>query len=49
MGRERPELGPGLRLWPTATPDLIFYCPEEAGITVIRVLHHSRDVTSLFP
>lgn len=49
MGRERPELGQGLRFWPTGTPYLIFYCPEAAGITVIRVLHHSRDVASLLP
>lgn len=49
MGRERPELGPGLRFWPTVTPYLIFYCPEATGITVLRVLHHSRDVASFFP
>lgn len=48
LGCERPELGTGLRYWPTGTPYLIFYCPEASGITVIRVLHHSRDIAALF-
>ncbi|MFZ5562087.1 MAG: type II toxin-antitoxin system RelE/ParE family toxin [Pseudomonadota bacterium] len=49
IGRARAELGEGLRSWPTGTPYLIFYYPEESGITVIRVLHHARDVGALLP
>lgn len=49
IGRERPELASGIRSWPTATPWLIFYVAEPVGITVIRVLHHARDIPSLFP
>lgn len=48
LGRDRAELGADLRYWPTETPYLIFYCPEESGITIIRVLHHSRDIAALF-
>jgi len=44
MGRERPELAKGLRSWPSATPYGVFYLPETYGITVIRVLHHARDI-----
>lgn len=49
LGRERPELATGLRSWATTTSWLIFYVPEATGITVIRVLHHARDVASLLP
>ena len=44
MGRSRPELATGLRSWPTSTPYILFYLVEEADITVVRVLHHARDV-----
>lgn len=44
MGRERPELAKGLRSWPSAAPYGVFYLPETDGITVIRVLHHARDI-----
>lgn len=44
MGRERPELFAGLRSWPTSTPYIIFYTPQDHGLTVIRVLHHARDI-----
>jgi plasmid stabilization system protein ParE len=44
MGRARPELGGGVRSWPTATPYVVFYVPEGEDITVLRVLHHARDV-----
>lgn len=46
QGRARPELQAGLRSWVTQTPYLIFYMPQPHGITVIRFLHHSRDVPS---
>ena len=45
MGRARPELGKRVRSWPTSTPYILFYLPWEAeGITVLRVLHHARDI-----
>lgn len=44
MGRERPELADGLRSWPTATPYVLFYFVDAAGIDIARVLHHARDV-----
>lgn len=47
MGRGRPELGTGVRSWPTSTPYVLFYLPEDDGITVLRVLHHARDVQQI--
>lgn len=47
MGRERPELSPGIRSWPTSTPYILFYFPHEAGIVVARVLHHARDIPAI--
>ena len=44
MGRVRPELSSGLRSFPTRTPYIIFYLPEEDGLLVVRVLHHARDI-----
>lgn len=44
MGRVRPELSNGLRSFPTRTPYIIFYLPEDDGLLVVRVLHHARDV-----
>ena len=44
MGRARPELGRQVRSWPTSTPYILYYISEKAGITVLRVLHHARDV-----
>ena len=46
MGRERPELSAGIRCWPTSTSYNLYYLPAEGGITVIRVLHHVRDIQS---
>ena len=40
MGRARPELSTDVRSWPTSTP----YVVGEESITVLRVLHHARDV-----
>lgn len=48
MGRQRPELGPRVRCWPTGTPYLLFYVETDAGITVLRVLHHARDLELAF-
>jgi len=44
MGRARPELADGLRSFPTRTPYIIFYLPNEDGLLVVRVLHHARDI-----
>jgi plasmid stabilization system protein ParE len=44
MGRARPELSDGLRSFPTRTPYIIFYLPNEDGLLVVRVLHHARDI-----
>lgn len=49
MGRARPDLAEDIRSWPTSTSYILFYVAESDGITVIRVLHHARDVQrSLF-
>jgi toxin ParE1/3/4 len=44
-----PELQ-GVRTWPVRgfKKYTIFYRPVEGGIEVLRVLHGSRDITSLF-
>lgn len=47
MGRERPELGPGLRSFPSGRY-VIFYVPEEDAMQVVRVLHGARDVEDLW-
>ncbi|KXB29895.1 plasmid stabilization system [Dechloromonas denitrificans] len=47
MGRERNELSPGIRSWPTSTPYILFYFPNEQGVVVARVLHHARDIPSI--
>lgn len=47
MGRARPELAKGVRSWPTSTPYILFYLVDEVGITVMRVLHHARDVQQI--
>ena len=44
MGRARPELDAGVRSWPTSTPYILYYLVTADGITVLRVLHHARDV-----
>jgi plasmid stabilization system protein ParE len=44
MGRARPELGEGVRSWPTATPYILFYTSEGEDLIVLRVLHHAREV-----
>ena len=44
MGRARPELGSAVRSWPTSTPYVLFYEADGTGLTVLRVLHHARDI-----
>ena len=46
MGRARPELGSQVRSWPSSTPYLFFYEVDGAELTVLRVLHHARDIRS---
>ncbi len=47
LGRVRRELAPKLRSFPHRQY-VIFYRPIERGIEVVRVLHGSRDILSLF-
>jgi addiction module RelE/StbE family toxin len=44
MGRTRPELGKDVRSWPTSTPYVLFYQVSQSNLTVLRVLHHARDI-----
>jgi addiction module RelE/StbE family toxin len=44
MGRARSELGSTVRSWPSATPYVVFYEVDDSELTVLRVLHHARDV-----
>lgn len=46
-GRERPELGAGIRSWPSSTPYILFYITRADRLIVIRVLHHARDITDI--
>ena len=49
MGRLRPELPGSPRSFPVGRY-IIFYCPINDGIEVVRVLHGSRDLGSMkFP
>ena len=48
MGRERPELAANLRSHPHGRY-FIFCRIVDAGIEIVRVLHGSRDLPSLFP
>ena len=43
MGRRRPELGAGIRSYPVGSYVLL-YRPIEDGISVVRILHTSRDL-----
>ena len=50
IGRPRPELRSGLRSF-QEKPYLIFYTIENEAtdlITIRRIIHHSRDLTTLF-
>ncbi|MFA6203154.1 MAG: type II toxin-antitoxin system RelE/ParE family toxin [Gallionella sp.] len=44
MGRARPEWADGLYSFPTRTPYIIFYMPNDEQISVVRVLLHARDI-----
>ena len=47
VGRARPELYKGLRSFPSGRY-LIFYLPLPRGVEVVRVLHASRDIETIF-
>jgi len=47
MGRARDELARGVRSFPFGRY-VIFYAPIDNGIDVIRVLHGSRDIDTVF-
>jgi toxin ParE1/3/4 len=47
MGRERSELAPFLRSFPVKNY-LIFYRPIDEGIEIVRILHGSQDIETIF-
>ena len=47
MGRVRPELGAEVRSWPLGNY-LIFYRISDVGVEILRVLHGTRDISTLF-
>lgn len=46
MGRARPDLHKDVRCWPTSAAYNLYYVASGSAITIIRVLHHARDVNS---
>ncbi|MDZ8236333.1 MAG: type II toxin-antitoxin system RelE/ParE family toxin [Nostoc sp. ChiQUE01a] len=47
MGKQRPELGAFLRSFPVKNY-FIFYRPIDEGIEIVRILHGSQDVETIF-
>ncbi|MBX9903506.1 MAG: type II toxin-antitoxin system RelE/ParE family toxin [Burkholderiales bacterium] len=47
IGRARPELAEGVRSWPTSTPYILYYLTGNDSVTILRVLHHARDIQSV--
>ncbi|MEA5594492.1 type II toxin-antitoxin system RelE/ParE family toxin [Rivularia sp. UHCC 0363] len=47
MGKTRDDLIKGLRSFPIK-PYMVFYSKTINGIEIVRVLHQSRDIESLF-
>ncbi len=47
LGELRPDLGPEIRCFPVASY-VVFYRPRKGGIEVLRVLHGSRDIPSVW-
>jgi toxin ParE1/3/4 len=47
MGRQRPELGNVIRSFALRNY-VVFYDPIPEGIFIVRVLHGSRDIESIF-
>ena len=49
LGRRRPELTPDIDIQSLAVGRyVVFYQPLSRGIEVVRVLHGSRDIESIF-
>ena len=47
MGRTHRELGTTVRSFPSGSY-LIFYRPVREGIEILRILHSSRDLSSVW-
>ena len=47
VGRKRPEIGERLRSFPVSS-FVIIYRPADYGVEIVRVVHGSRDIESLF-
>jgi toxin ParE1/3/4 len=47
VGRRRPELSSDIRSL-TVGRYVVFYLPISGGIEIVRVLHGSRDIESIF-
>lgn len=47
MGRARPEYGEGLRTFPLG-PYIIVYHIDDDQVTIVRVIHGSRDIRAMF-
>ncbi len=47
LGARRPDLGPEVRCFPVGSY-IVFYRPRENDIEVLRVLHGSRDIPSVW-
>ena len=45
-GRRRSELGKGLRSFPVGGYSIIYRPDDTSSITIVRVLHGSRDIES---
>jgi toxin ParE1/3/4 len=48
LGRDRPDLGPGLKSSP-AGKYIIIYRAAPNGIEIVRVIYGGRDLPALFP
>jgi toxin ParE1/3/4 len=48
IGRQRPEAGEAVRS-SNFGRYVIFYRPANTGVQVLRVLHQSRDLRTIFP
>jgi len=46
MGRERPELSPGIRSF-VVMSWVVFYRPQSDAMEIIRVLHGARDLDAI--
>jgi toxin ParE1/3/4 len=47
IGRLREELAPGFRSFPVGS-NVVFCRPIRDGVEIVRGLHGSRDISSLF-